>query len=191
MKKIMFLVVASLLAFSGCGEGEDGPSPFIGSWDSPCAIDPEGGSTKSHVLILDGSLSFDVWSFDTTNCAEPVVMNINGEGTYTENGTVSATLGGNSVKATRTDTTFTKYNMLISFSLVDTFNLIQFCGKSDWTSGVQIDVLSCFVPENPEKGLYYVDKSGGTDVIYFEAENSSKDADGYPTTLDPEGMTRN
>ena len=138
-------------------------------------------------------MDFNHWSYSSSDCSDGSMLTVFfGDGSIAQAGQASATLSGATVKATRIDTTFTNFKArLITQEFADVFNLISFCGKTDWAPAVDVNILACMIPVNPVKGLIYTEKSGGTDMMYFDDEDSAPDADGYPTVLDPTPYKRN
>ncbi len=115
-------------------------------------------------------------------------MKINYSGTFTLGGEVTATLSGSPVTATKMDMAVStaQYTIYNEDMLLYANSGEGFCGSSDWVAGTAKDVLGTdCAPDTSFKTITYIDDTADPDLMYEGDEDGTLDANGYPTTLDP------
>lgn len=203
MKKMLMtsLAVATLL-LSGCGNstsstgttGTEGNSTsggttggitggttsgaIDGTWVSSST---ENGATSTQTLIVGNG----IYDYSAQSVSPQAEIKIVSKYSYSEVG--SKTVQPNNLTATKVTTRRASCSFkikVIDASTVSSFNSQNFCGKADWTAGVEVDVTGTSCDQActgsvDDKGLYYVDGS----TLYF-GDDTQVGSDGYPDALD-------
>ncbi len=185
---------------SGGGDGDSGSSLTVtgesgnqvnlnGSWSAGCIADESAGESEKWVNTVSGSsfsITGNVWT-NSTGCSGTSDLTMIVSGTATLGGEVTATLSGSSVTATKSDVVFSTAQLTLNNAdTASDANSYGFCGITDWIAGVPRNVLGTDCgPESSFKDIFYINDTVDPDLWYDSDEDGTLDADGYPTTLDP------